>query len=172
MCARRNVTQLAAKVTRGIFLRSSAICTFFGVRILCLYLYWPPAVVWATVGTNAEMGESCALNARWKPNGLSIGCSSARIIPGSTLPIIIDDAVMEEKAGKHGSSATGPVQTELLWNVDRRLADFICWCAGNLPPSLMLLIKSDATSFGVSVPRASSSFNRHDAEVKPPLRRL
>lgn len=86
---------------------------------------------------STELGESCALNARRKPNGLSIGCSSAKIIPGSKLPLIIEDSVMEEKEGKHGSSAAGPVQADLRWNVDGRLADFICWWASRRTTPLL-----------------------------------
>ena len=58
-----------------------------------------------------------------KPADLSDGCKGAPAAPGAKLPLMADEKVMSPKA--HGTTDK-PVQTELRWNCDPKLADRIC----------------------------------------------
>lgn len=57
------------------------------------------------------------------PEGLSDGCKGAPLAPGTKLPLAGDESIMRPKA--HGTS-DGPVQSNLRWKCDPKLADKIC----------------------------------------------
>ena len=56
------------------------------------------------------------------PEGLSDGCTGAPVAAGQKLPLVGDESIMSKKA--HGTTAT-PVQPNLRWGVDQKVADKI-----------------------------------------------
>lgn len=56
------------------------------------------------------------------PEGLSDGCKGAPVAAGQKLPLVGDESIMSQKA--HGTTAT-PVQPNLRWGVDQKVADNI-----------------------------------------------
>ncbi|GAX80371.1 hypothetical protein CEUSTIGMA_g7810.t1 [Chlamydomonas eustigma] len=73
---------------------------------------------------NFKMAQ-CSLKASSTdvPEGLSDGCKGAPALPGAKLPLPGTEEIMRAKA--HGTTDK-PVQENLRWNCDRKVADKIC----------------------------------------------
>lgn len=75
------------------------------------------------MGSRQSTGPSCAISSG-APEGLSDGCKGAPAAPGAKLPIMGEESLMSQKG--HGT-CDKPVQSNLRWSCDAKLADRICW---------------------------------------------